>query len=89
MALFQTPDGEGIRIEPRPRRVRRENAPPRVWRRRRNLEWHRLRHVLGLTVFEIAGIYGCSEPTVRAGLRAAAAAVATKAAEDRAEDLAG
>jgi hypothetical protein len=86
MVLFQRSDDEGEWVDPRPRRARREKVPKRQIRTRRNLEWHRLRYIVGLSVWEIAGIYRVSEPTVRAGLVAAAEAIAAKVAEDRAED---
>ncbi len=87
MPLFERPDGEGEFIGPRPRRARREkDVPKRQVRLRTQLEWHKMRHKEGFSVAEIAGIFRRSEPTVRAGLRKAADAVARKAADDRSED---
>lgn len=85
MVLFQRSDGEGERVEPRPRRVRREETPKRRLRLQRDLAFFRLRRLDGLTVAEIAAMLGISEPTVRKGIRAAEAHAACRA-EDRAED---
>jgi hypothetical protein len=86
MVLFVKPDGEGERIEPRPRRARRESTPKRRLRQQRDLVFFRLRRIDGLSAAEIAAILGYSEPTVRQGIRAAEAYAAVQA-DDPAEEL--
>jgi hypothetical protein len=85
MVLFVKTDGQGEHIEPRPRRARRESTPKRRLRLQRDLVFFRLRHKDGLSTADIAAIFGCSEPTVRQGIRAAECYAAVQA-EDPDDD---
>jgi hypothetical protein len=69
MVLFVKSDGEGERVEPRPRRARREVTPKRRLRLQRDLVFFRLRRKDGLSVSQISAILGFSETAVRDGLK--------------------